>query len=182
MPQANAEHRHAGFRQRLIIGTAYSPVAAGSPGPFDRNTPSACWRRISSAVAVAGTTVTCSRPRRGSAECCAWRRKSTATTCAWRVLRRHSLRPAPACLRPAIVLGAGHLFGEVHAFQAGPGAWLRRGRRSSCPGSWQMTPVWGPPSRISRVRRRVSTPAMPTGCGDFSQASRWLHAASWTGR
>ena len=41
-----------------IAGTAYSPVAAGSPGPFDRNTPSGLWRRMSSAVAVAGTTVT----------------------------------------------------------------------------------------------------------------------------
>jgi hypothetical protein len=41
-----------------IAGTAYSPVAAGSPGPLDRNTPSGSCRRISSAVAVAGTTVT----------------------------------------------------------------------------------------------------------------------------
>ena len=39
-------------------GTAYSPVAAGSPGPFDRNTPSGLWRMMSSIVAVAGTTVT----------------------------------------------------------------------------------------------------------------------------
>ena len=42
----------------LIAGTAYAAVAAGSPGPFERNTPSGAWRRISSAVAVAGTTVT----------------------------------------------------------------------------------------------------------------------------
>ena len=42
----------------LIIGTAYSPVAAGSPGPFDRKTPSGLWANTSSAVAVAGNTVT----------------------------------------------------------------------------------------------------------------------------
>jgi hypothetical protein len=32
-----------------MTGTAYSPVAAGSPGPFDRNTPSGLCARISSA-------------------------------------------------------------------------------------------------------------------------------------
>ena len=42
----------------LIVGTAYLPVSAGSPGPFDRKTPSGFNARISSAVAVAGTTVT----------------------------------------------------------------------------------------------------------------------------
>jgi hypothetical protein len=40
-----------------ITGTAYSPVAAGSPGPLDRNTPSGFNASTSSAVAVAGTTV-----------------------------------------------------------------------------------------------------------------------------
>src|SRR6185437_14095898 len=34
-----------------IAGTAYSAVAAGSPGPFDRNTPSGLWRRMSTASA-----------------------------------------------------------------------------------------------------------------------------------
>ena len=42
----------------LIIGTAYSPVAAGSPGPFERKRPSGSWASTSSAVAVAGSTVT----------------------------------------------------------------------------------------------------------------------------
>ena len=42
----------------LITGTAYSPVAAGSPGPFDRNTPSGLSATMSSAAVVAGTTVT----------------------------------------------------------------------------------------------------------------------------
>ena len=41
-----------------ITGTAYLPVAAGSPGPFDRNTPSGFSARMSSAEVVAGTTVT----------------------------------------------------------------------------------------------------------------------------
>jgi hypothetical protein len=33
-------------------------VAAGSPGPFDRKTPSGFWASTSSAVVVAGMTVT----------------------------------------------------------------------------------------------------------------------------
>ena len=41
-----------------IAGTAYSPVAAGSPGPLERKTPSGLSARMSSADAVAGTTVT----------------------------------------------------------------------------------------------------------------------------
>ena len=41
-----------------ITGTAYLPVSAGSPGPFDRNTPSGFIARMSSAEVVAGTTVT----------------------------------------------------------------------------------------------------------------------------
>lgn len=41
-----------------IVGTAYSPVAAGSPGPLERKTPSGWWASTSSAVAVAGSTVT----------------------------------------------------------------------------------------------------------------------------
>ena len=41
-----------------ITGTAYSPVAAGSPGPFDRKKPSGSCAMISSKLAPAGTTVT----------------------------------------------------------------------------------------------------------------------------
>src|SRR5712691_11906942 len=41
-----------------ITGTAYSPVAAGSPGPLDRNTPSGLRSKMSCAGVVAGTTVT----------------------------------------------------------------------------------------------------------------------------
>src|SRR4029078_59256 len=39
-------------------GTAYSPVAAGSPGPFERKTPSGFSAMMSSAEALAATTVT----------------------------------------------------------------------------------------------------------------------------
>ena len=56
--EADAEHRHARSISVWITGTAYSPVAAGSPGPLDRNTPSGLSARMSSAVVVAGTTVT----------------------------------------------------------------------------------------------------------------------------
>ncbi|MNL29472.1 hypothetical protein D3C87_1511550 [compost metagenome] len=46
-----------------ITGTAYSPVAAGSPGPFDRKMPSGFSARMSSAEVWAGTIVTLqSRP------------------------------------------------------------------------------------------------------------------------
>src|ERR1700738_1056644 len=40
----------------LITGTAYLPVSAGSPGPFDRNKPSGFSARISSADVGAGHT------------------------------------------------------------------------------------------------------------------------------
>ncbi len=40
-----------------ISGTAYWPVAAGSPGPFDSRTPSGLRASTSSAEVVAGTTV-----------------------------------------------------------------------------------------------------------------------------
>jgi len=41
-----------------IWGTAYSPVAAGSPGPLDNRTPSGLRASTSSALVDAGTTVT----------------------------------------------------------------------------------------------------------------------------
>ena len=46
------------FNKPLITGTEYSPVAAGSPGPFDRNIPSGLWESIVSKVEFAGSTVT----------------------------------------------------------------------------------------------------------------------------
>jgi hypothetical protein len=55
VPQTDAKDRQIVVSKMvLIIGTAYSPVAAGSPGPFDRKTPSGLWANTSSAVAVAG--------------------------------------------------------------------------------------------------------------------------------
>ena len=44
--------------QLRITGTAYCPVAAGSPGPLERNTPSGLSAAMSSALVLAGTTVT----------------------------------------------------------------------------------------------------------------------------
>ena len=41
-----------------MTGTAYSPVAAGSPGPFERKTPSGFSAMMSSAEVFAVTTVT----------------------------------------------------------------------------------------------------------------------------
>ena len=41
-----------------MTGTAYSPVAAGSPGPFERTMPSGSRAMISPAPVSAGTTVT----------------------------------------------------------------------------------------------------------------------------
>ena len=42
----------------LMVGTEYLPVSAGSPGPLERNTPSGFLESTSSAVAVAGSTIT----------------------------------------------------------------------------------------------------------------------------
>ncbi len=47
--EADAEDRDVGVEQVLITGTAYSPVAAGSPGPLERKMPSGCMARMSSA-------------------------------------------------------------------------------------------------------------------------------------
>src|SRR5947207_501885 len=47
-------------------GTAYSPVAAGSPGPFDRKTPSGRWRRISSLDVAVGGSLASNRQGRPS--------------------------------------------------------------------------------------------------------------------
>ena len=42
----------------LIISIAYFPVAAGSPGPFDKNIPLGLRAKILSAEVLQGTTVT----------------------------------------------------------------------------------------------------------------------------
>ncbi len=42
----------------LMVGTAYAPVAAGSPGPLERKIPSGDYAYMSFAEADAGTTVT----------------------------------------------------------------------------------------------------------------------------
>ena len=54
---------NTGFRSISvrITGTAYSPVAAGSPGPLERKMPSGLSARMSAADVCAGTTVTLQR-------------------------------------------------------------------------------------------------------------------------
>ena len=42
----------------FIVGTAYAPVAAGSPGPFDKNTPSGFSSKIDFAEVLDGKTIT----------------------------------------------------------------------------------------------------------------------------
>ena len=65
MPEADAEQRGTFVsRSAWIVGTAYSPVAAGSPGPLESTTPSGLSAMMSSALAVAGTTVTAQPTRR----------------------------------------------------------------------------------------------------------------------
>src|SRR5215475_1558055 len=81
-----------------ITGTAYSPVAAGSPGPFERNTPSGLSARMSSAEVLAGTTVT--------------------------FLPAVAFAPFPRGLVPVEALRAGHHRHEVHPDEAGPFARL----------------------------------------------------------
>ncbi|MCY1240600.1 hypothetical protein D9M72_534550 [compost metagenome] len=46
------------FSRFWMTGTAYSPVAAGSPGPLDRKMPSGFCARTSSALVEAGMMVT----------------------------------------------------------------------------------------------------------------------------
>ena len=55
-------------------------------------------------------------------------------------------------------------------------AWALRAARSKRPsGAWATTPVGAPPSRIRRVRRRVSSPATPMRPFDLSQLlSGWV--------
>src|ERR1700738_1231048 len=84
-----------------ITGTAYSPVAAGSPGPLERKTPSGLSAMTSAAGACARTTPTLP-PFPGS-----WRR----------MLR---LVPSPAGLAPFEPLPRGHHWHEGHADEARP--------------------------------------------------------------
>src|SRR6476660_5566677 len=83
-----------------MTGTAYLPVAAGSPGPFDRKTPSGFIARMSSAEVVAGTTVTL--------------QPSPANPVA----------PLPRRLVPGKALARGDQRHEVHALKPGPFARL----------------------------------------------------------
>ena len=71
VPQTDAKDRQIrcvqnGFDHRHRI----FPCCAGSPGPFDRKTPSGLWANTSSAVAVAGNTVTSHPAAPSNVKCC----------------------------------------------------------------------------------------------------------------
>src|ERR1700731_4227170 len=81
-----------------ITGTAYAPVAAGSPGPLERKMPSGLSARMSAASVRAGTTVTV-QPSPAS-----WRRRLRLMPEALRRRhRRHEFHPDEA--RPFPGLG-----------------------------------------------------------------------------
>ena len=54
MPEADAEHRHVPLGDARGSRRARTSIAAGSPGPFERNTPSGLSSSTSSAGVVGG--------------------------------------------------------------------------------------------------------------------------------
>jgi hypothetical protein len=130
---------------RTVAGTV--ATAAGSPGPFDRNTPSGARPRMSAAVADAGTTSTV----------------PMAARCRTIVLLIP--RSMATMRRPAPVVDATTVVPDdvTVATMSRPSvpvarcAALRRVASSAVPN----TPGSAPWSRRCRVRRRVSTPAIP---------------------
>src|SRR5689334_11631947 len=67
-------------RSVLIVSIAYV-TGAGSPGPFERNTPSGLSDRISSALVAAGTTVTRQPESTRHRRMLRFNPRSIATTC-----------------------------------------------------------------------------------------------------
>ena len=164
-----------------MVGMAYSPVAAGSPGPFDSSTPCGLWRITSSSVALAGTTVM-SAPMPGQ----------QAQNVALDAIIDHggaqgrlgflaiALVPGPRRLAPFVGLARGDLLGEVEAFQAGKALRLLEQRiaiAASPPPALAITPCGMPFSRIRLVSARVSMPATAGMLCVFSQRSSAGQAA-----
>ena len=58
MPKTNSKNWQTFFIRFFIILIAYMPVAAGSPGPFDKKIPLGLSVMIYSAEASHGTTIT----------------------------------------------------------------------------------------------------------------------------
>ena len=136
-----------------ITGTAYSPVARGSPGPFERNTPSGRWRMTSWSSSLSrghgDAAALIARQRR----CCAWRRSRWRRREARR--RLAAWKPAPSCQRVSSRLGLARrcFLGEVHALEAGQAAASAiSASASKRPSGVAMTPSGAPPSRIAAVR------------------------------
>ncbi len=145
-----------------MVGTAYLPVSAGSPGPLDRNTPSGLSARMSSAVAVAGTTFTAQPASASRRKMLRFTPKSSATTLkrvalSARQNRSRASRWFRVQRNPSPRGYAGH---QVHAVDAGQAAACAlSASRSNLPsGSWAITALGMPFSRISAVKARVSTP------------------------
>ena len=156
-----------------MVGTAYLPVSAGSPGPLDRKTPSGRNARISLLVAVAGTTVTEQPQSLRSLKCCASPRidrdhmKARLEPLAVTALER------PARLVPVIALGRADRGDEVHAVDAGPAGGLgaQRIEIEGASAEWAMTAFGMPWVRMSVVSARVSIPVSPMRPRALSQAS-----------
>ena len=143
--EADAEDRHLGRAARRWRRRR-TATAAGSPGPLDRNTPSGS-RASTSAAGVDGRH----HLDRGRARP-SWRRIVAL------IAEVVGDDPAAARRRPCRAR-RGDLGDEVDAVGAGLG---ERGRlAASASSAVPNAPGMAPASRRWRVRRRVSTPAMP---------------------
>ena len=164
--EADPEHRHRA-EERPISRTRW-PSAAGSPGPFDRKTPSGRRASTSAAGVVAGTTSTSTI----SAEVAQDRRLDPEVVGDDRVAR-----PASDAGRR---LGGRHLGDEVDA-ERSPARACAAASSSSRRRSRTRT-ASRPASRTWRVSRRVSTPVSPGRRGGRGSPRGSPPSASCSGR
>ncbi len=109
-----------------MTGTAYSPVAAGSPGPLERKMPSGCMARMSSALAVAGTTVTLAlQPRQKPQYVALDAVIDRDDVHGGVVLRAIAFVPDPGRLGPGRGLARSDLPGQIETDKAAPGGGAR---------------------------------------------------------
>ncbi len=174
--EANAEDRRAAARAApWIVGTAYLPVSAGSPGPLERNTPSGFSARISSAEVVAGTTVTAQpqiaeQPQNVALDAVI----DGDDAIPGRLAAGHSRLRASSSSGPSRS-AAPTVTEGTRSMPSMPGQALASAssaaRSNSPAGSWAMTALGMPSRRIIAVSARVSIPVRPMIPRDFSQAS-----------